>query len=654
MKQFDFFKFFALLIAAFTVTLTWGQGATFDYTGDVQTYTVPPGVFNINIECFGAEGNNGAGPAGGVAGLGGSASGNLDVLPGQVLNIYVGGQDGYNGGGSGGMIDAGNGGGASDVRLGGLALTDRIIVAGGGGGGGSTGCAADYAGGDGGDGGGLPGIKGEDSPNGGGGFEGTLGAGGAEGIGCGGFLGSPGLADGTGGAGQSCCCATTPGGGGGGGGYVVGGGGGGGSAGTTGCSGNDKGGGGGGAGGSSYTGSLLAPLTENGVRTGNGQVIITETCEPLTITVTDETICLGESFTVEEASGLGTITWDGGLVTGEPVTPAEAGTYTFTATSDADDDCSFTLEIVVNELPAITVTADPEEVCIGDVIIFTSSGADEYTWEPGTIEDGVPFSPPLGEHTYTVSGTDLLTGCSNTADIDISVYDLPDVVGSASDDGICLGDAVTLSGDGAVTYEWSMGIIDGEAFTPDETGSFTFEVTGVDENGCENSAEVEIIVFEALEITYTTTDEMMGDDGEINITVTGGNPPYSFDWDNDATGDFDDPEDLTEISGGTYTVIVMCDAGCTISETVDLSSQLGIDEPGKINVNVYPNPTKNNISIQTNGAFTFDLYAVSGEVLLQGKGVNVKEVDLNNLSTGVYTLRISTEKGEKSLQIVKE
>lgn len=72
--------------------------------------------------------------------LGGYATGELAVSPGDVLNIYVGGQPsgepgGFNGGGAGDSLGAG-GGGASDVRTAGNTLNDRVIVAGGGGGGG--------------------------------------------------------------------------------------------------------------------------------------------------------------------------------------------------------------------------------------------------------------------------------------------------------------------------------------------------------------------------------------------------------------------------------------------------------------------------------------------------------------------------------------
>ncbi|MBL7701932.1 MAG: proprotein convertase P-domain-containing protein, partial [Ferruginibacter sp.] len=264
---------------------------TFNFTGGAQTFTVPAGVTSLNITTLGAQGGSGAtggnGATGGVGGLGSRATGTLAVTPGQVLTIFVGGQggaptSGFNGGGTGGNANSGGGGGASDVRFPGATSADRILVAGGGGGGGRAGCEPNTVNGGAGGNGDGNGANGVNSPNGGGGFGAIGTTPGAAGIGCAGFLGSPGLAGfgpagGNGGAGQSCCCftfASVPGGGGGGGGFLGGAGGGGGSAGTTGCAGNDKGGGGGGAGGTSYTGGVTAGVITTGIQSGNGQVIL--------------------------------------------------------------------------------------------------------------------------------------------------------------------------------------------------------------------------------------------------------------------------------------------------------------------------------------------------------------------------------------------
>ncbi len=225
-------------------------GLAFEYTGAVQQTTLPAGTYSLL--CWGAEG--GPDGYGNTPGKGGYAEGEITLSEETTLNIYVGGQGsqtvsedegklcnasaGWNGGGRGIHHTtedrrSGGGGGASDIRIGGTDLADRIIVAAGGGG-----SAGRYSGRHGGDGGGTTGDTAPD-----GGTGGTQSAGGS----VNGALGAGGDSDGS----WS--------GGGGGGGYYGGGGGG-----------NYYGGGG----GSSYIGDVDAGATEIGVREGSGLVLI--------------------------------------------------------------------------------------------------------------------------------------------------------------------------------------------------------------------------------------------------------------------------------------------------------------------------------------------------------------------------------------------
>lgn len=204
---------------------------TFLPTGAEQTFTVPANVTSIRIIAVGAQG--GAGGGGGTApgGFGAVAMGDVDVTPGDVLYVNVGGNGapgdaggagGFNGGGSSGEpagSRGGGGGGASDVRTiprsAGTSLFSRLVVAGGGGGNGGGGVHA--AGGDAGEAGTDAMFSGAD-----GGQPGTQTAGGAGGAaGCSGLSGQLGAGgDSVGGA----CTGGAPGVGGAGGGGVYGGG----------------------------------------------------------------------------------------------------------------------------------------------------------------------------------------------------------------------------------------------------------------------------------------------------------------------------------------------------------------------------------------------------------------------------------------------
>jgi hypothetical protein len=114
-------------------------------------WIIPTGVNYIYVDVIGASGGfhvHGSGYSNGI-GRGGRVQAYLNVTGISVMYIYVGGrghptgdviitsgEGGWNGGGNGSFCsqNSGGGGGASDIRINGQALTDRIVVAGGGGG----------------------------------------------------------------------------------------------------------------------------------------------------------------------------------------------------------------------------------------------------------------------------------------------------------------------------------------------------------------------------------------------------------------------------------------------------------------------------------------------------------------------------------------
>ena len=82
---------------------------TFNFTGNLQTYTVPPGITTLTIEAYGAEGGSG-GNANLFPGKGAYIKGDVTVNPGDVIDILVG-ERGYD------AFDAGGGGGGTFVVL---------------------------------------------------------------------------------------------------------------------------------------------------------------------------------------------------------------------------------------------------------------------------------------------------------------------------------------------------------------------------------------------------------------------------------------------------------------------------------------------------------------------------------------------------------
>ncbi|MGE3458055.1 MAG: glycine-rich protein, partial [Kofleriaceae bacterium] len=250
-----------------------GGSVTFTYTGASQQFTVPACATTIQVDVRGAQGGAGFSTVSPVmGGLGGRTRATLAVAPTDVITVFVGGAGtnatsgapgagGFNGGGGGAsfaMQRGGGGGGASDIRINGVSLADRVVVAGGGGGTGICNNVQFFGGPGGGISGGPPAPKGSC----GGTTQPTPGTQVGGGIGgqwnatwCAGVPGSLG----NGGAGCDGLLTKVGGGGGGGGGFYGGGG----------------GGNYGGAGGSGFaTGSATAVTHTPNFQGGNGQVTI--------------------------------------------------------------------------------------------------------------------------------------------------------------------------------------------------------------------------------------------------------------------------------------------------------------------------------------------------------------------------------------------
>jgi len=547
------FAFFSLLpFIGLTQTI-------FNYTGTMQTYVVPSGVTSIQLEAYGAEG--GSSPVGfGNGGLGGYVTGEFAVIPGETLNIFVGGQGasdvtgGFNGGGNG--VSSSGGGGASDVRQLGAAFVNRIIVAGGGGGGAyetawPSGWGQGVGSGDGGAGGGLLGGNGLAWQN---ACQG--GTGGSQSVG-----GASGGTMGIGGDG-----AASPGDTGGGGGGYYGGGGGGDCFGYNGA----------GGGGSGYTvpGALAVSHT-SGIHSGEGMVVITPLCVGLNTNISATDLCDGELVTLSATSPSGaTITWDNGVLNGVPFA-APIGTTNYTASSSDPGDCGFTVAITVIALPIVDGGADMIICTDGSNIALSGNGtADIYSWNNG-VSDGIPFNPPIGVSTYIVIGTDIATGCTN-------------------------------------------------------------------------SDTVEVNVATAMTVLGNTQDELFGNDGSIDINVTGGALPLSYQWDNGA-GNVEDPSGL---SAGNYVCVITDAFGCSITVGYTIYSQVDLDDLS-INVAVYPNPTSGLININLEGDFNFTVFNSVGKKVLFGKGTKEEIVDMKDLENGHYILQINTDEQFYISQIIK-
>ncbi|MCB9232136.1 MAG: HYR domain-containing protein [Bacteroidia bacterium] len=392
---------------------------TFNYTGAVQTWVVPPGVTSVSIQCYGAQGRSNQASI--LGGKGGYSTGTRAVTPGSTVYVNVGGgggistAGGFNGGGNAGTSPCtqalgGGGGGASDVRVGGSALGNRVIVAGGGGGAGGQrliNCGRGTGGGGGGGyyggggGAGWPGIPpGGPVPTGGtqsGGGSGgvTTWTGGGPTNGAAGTLGNGGKGGDEESSAQFGSATAQPGGYGGG---------------TTGQNGlynsaNDWTGQSG-AGGSGYIGGVTGGSMLSNNRSGNGLVTIT--------------------YTVVYTP---TVTQTGGGSSGA-FFPVGSTTNAFTASCPvgSNSSCSFTVTVIDNQNPTITcpanMTVNAASGQCSAVVTYSVTSTDncpgQTVSKTAGLNSGATF--PVGTTSNSYKVTDA-SGKTATCSFNVTVVD---------------------------------------------------------------------------------------------------------------------------------------------------------------------------------------------------------------------------------------
>jgi len=521
---------FATLVCSTALPLTMDAQLTlqtFSYTGNIQTFTVPPCVTSMTIEARGAQGGDNVSLID-QGGKGAKMVGTFTSTPGQVLNIIVG-QRGLNNTGGNAANGAGGGGGGSFVWLSGSSTP--MIVAGGGGGS----CLTNN---------GLPAYLGKDATT------ATAGTGSrSHDV----FNNSPG---GTNGANGTSVCGS------GGKGWIAvlanpagnpsgnatygaaGGYGGGGGAGTQPNPGNylhTAGGGGGssggGAGGTDYYhgggggGSFNAGTNQVNtatVQSGNGLVIISyQPGAPLVVSPANAFICQGASITLT-ASGVSTYTWLNGNVTSNTITvnPTSNTSYSVIGTNSLGCQQTAVHTVTVSgSTPVLSISNPSSNICLGRTVSLTATGALSYTWTNGVV-NGQPFAPSA-TNIYTVSGQN---GCGiTTGTTAITVAPLPVSV-LASPSLICEGYTTTLTAVAGVTgFTWTPGNIPASTAVVSPTASQIYTMTASD-GTCSGTATLQVATKTTPVITAVASNTDICEGDVITISASGAGANGTYTW----------------------------------------------------------------------------------------------------------------------------
>ncbi len=184
-----------------------------------------------------------------------------------------------------------------------------------------------------------------------------------------------------------------------------------------------------------------------------------------------------------------------------------------------------------------------------------------------------------------------------------------------------------------VTYLWST--VDGEILNDPSSSTITIAKPGTYKlesklpTNCPIDDAYVIVGYDPAkplfsEITATSTVACSGNDGTIDLLISGGTPPFSYLWSNGSTD-----EDPAGLIPGTYSVTVTDDVGCNISLT-------GVVVAARVPTVISFVPTMTSCFGSSNGSINTTVTGKSPFTYSWSNGATTE--DISGLSAGTYTL----------------
>jgi gliding motility-associated-like protein len=210
-----------------------------------------------------------------------------------------------------------------------------------------------------------------------------------------------------------------------------------------------------------------------------------------------------------------------------------------------------------------------------------TGGAGPYTYNWNTFPtQTTAIATGLGAGVYDVTVTDA-NGCNSESSVTVSepgsiniTTNQTDVSCNSFTDGTATASAV--GGTGSLSYVWNTAPTQTTA-TATGLAPGTYSVTATDANGCVKIEFVTITEPSAITLSTSNTPTNCAGvaDGTASVTPTGGNTPFSYNWDSAPS---QTTATATGLAAGSYNVTVTDNSGCTVSESVTVT------EPSAVSV----------------------------------------------------------------------
>jgi gliding motility-associated-like protein len=312
------------------------------------------------------------------------------------------------------------------------------------------------------------------------------------------------------------------------------------------------------------------------------QEVISQPETPIIVSfVKTDVLCFGEStgqIQLNVAGGTPSYSyiWSDGSIT-PTITNLVAGNYSYEVTDANGCQVLGSIEIEQPNDPIQVIPTITDVSCFGFsdgvITLSVSGGTTNYTfqWQNSQflLSQTGPSLMNFPANSYRYEITDA-NGCKAIDTLQINQpTELTSAISGANI--LCRGEntgSVSVIANGGVSpysYSWNTGDV-----VPNINNLFAglYEVTIVDDNNCVTTNSILLTEpDDTLGYSFTTTDVLCndGNNGMVNLTVTGGTTPYAYDWSNG-----DNIPVITGLTAGMYSFVVTDNNGCTVQDSMEI------------------------------------------------------------------------------------
>ena len=354
--------------------------------------------------------------------------------------------------------------------------------------------------------------------------------------------------------------------------------------------------------------------------------------------------------------------WNNGA-TNATISGLAAGNYLATI-SDANGCVTTTSVTVANSSGSLSTSATTTNAtCIaadGSATVSANGGTAPFSfaWNNGQTS---ATANALSAGSYSVTVTDA-NGCVSTANATVNASNGGLSASASTSNAICTsatGTATATASNGTAPYNflWNNGA---STSSLNNLLPGNYSVTAVDANGCIATANATVGSSTGnLSATASSTDVTTngGNNGSVDITVSGGTAPFGFAWSNGAT-----TEDLAAVVAGTYTVTITDANGCAITQSATVNQPPVAIELTANNwsATIFPNPTENqsmvSVELGTTANVRIRLINSLGQIIQSSEYSDVMNVqhslNVSELPAAIYMVEIKADGIQKTQRLV--